>query len=162
SRISSITDQQFYVGLAKIAAMIGDAHTSLYLINDGYFRSNAVAQLGFLSFPIQLRWLDDGVFVEAAASQYGQVLGTQLVRLGSTSIADAVAALTPVVSHENDQWLPFILQHYLTSQQVLQALDVLPAGTDSQLTFQKRNGDQFTITMSGAAPPSLISYFDQT
>src|SRR5262249_55374502 len=74
SKIPSITDQQFYVSLAAITAMIGDAHTNLYLLNDGYFRSNAAAQLGFLSFPIRLRWLDDGIFVEAAAPQYSQLL----------------------------------------------------------------------------------------
>ena len=160
--IPGITDQQFYVGMAELAAMIGDAHTSLYLINDGYFQSTAAAQLGFLSFPIRLRWLDDGIFVEAAAPQYVQTLGTQLIGLGSTSVNDAVAALRPVISHENDQWLHFMAQHYLTSQQVLQAIGILPPETESQLVFQKRSGEQFTVTMAGAPPQLLVTYFNQT
>jgi uncharacterized protein (TIGR03437 family) len=160
--IPNLSDQQFYVGMAQFVAMIGDAHTNLFLINDEVFHSQAAAQLGFLSFPLRLRWLDDGVFVEAAAPQYTQTLGTQLVKLGSTSVGDAVAALAPVISHENDQWLHWTAQHYLTSQQVLQALGILPAGTSSQLTFQKRSGEQFVVTMSGAAPQTLVSYFDQT
>src|SRR5580704_7562187 len=63
--IPSITDQQFYTGMAAIAAMIGDAHTHLYLLNDATFHLAPAANLGFTTFPIQLRWLDDGVFVEA-------------------------------------------------------------------------------------------------
>lgn len=160
--IPTITDQQFYVGLASIAALIGDAHTAIYLINDGYFQSSTAAQLGFLSFPIRLRWLDDGVFVEAAAPQYAQTLGTRLVRIGNTPVDDAVAAITPVISHENDQWLHFMAQHYLTSHQVLQAFGVLPSGTDAQLVFQKRSGEQFTVAMTGAPPQQLVSYFNQT
>ncbi len=160
--IPSITDQQFYTGLAAITAMIGDSHTAMYLINDGYFQSTVVAQLGFQNFPIRLRWLDDGVFVEAAAPQYAQTLGTQLVALGQTSTSDAVTALAAIISHENDQWLHFMAQHYLTGQQVLQALGVLPAGVTSQLTFQKRDGSQFTVSMTGAPPATLASYFDQT
>ena len=46
-------------------ALAGDEHTSLYL--------NQAA--GFQQFPLQFQWLDDGVFVTAAASAYAQALG---------------------------------------------------------------------------------------
>src|SRR4051794_4374730 len=53
-RLSTTSDAEFYVALTQLVAMAGDAHTQLNLPG-----STAL-------FPLQFRWLDDGVFVTAA------------------------------------------------------------------------------------------------
>src|SRR5262249_28099846 len=73
-----------------------------------------------------------------------------------------VAKVSTIISHENDQWVHFVAQHYLINQQVLQALGVLPSDSASQLTFRKRNGEEFTVTMTAGPPAALTSYFDRT
>ena len=71
--VSSLSDAEFYVGLAQLMAMSRDTHTALILHDD------AAATFGFLQVSLAFRWLDDGVFVTAAADPYSQALGARLV-----------------------------------------------------------------------------------
>ena len=139
SQIATLTDAEFYVQLAALMAMAGDAHTSIAL--DGTAAQNA----GFSVYPLRFRWLDDGVFVTAAAAPYAQALGARLVAVGGVPIAQVVQMLGTVISHSNDQWLHYLAQQYLTGQQILHGLDILPVSATSPLTFETLAGDQFTL-----------------
>jgi uncharacterized protein (TIGR03437 family) len=142
AQVSTLTDAQFYVRLAALIAMAGDAHTAIYL-------ANAAAQNGgFSMFPLQFRWLDDGIFVTSATAPYTQALRTQLVQVGDVPINQVVQMLGTVISHGNDQWLHYEAQRYLRGQQILQGLGVLAAGATSPLTFQTLAGDRFTLQVS--------------
>ena len=101
--LTTLTDAQFYVALAQLVAMPGDAHTYLYL-------SRAP---GFQTLPLHLRWLDDGVFVTSAGPEYTQALGTRLIAVGDFPIGDVMQQLGTVIPHENDQWLHYAAQTYL-------------------------------------------------
>jgi hypothetical protein len=114
--LGTLTNAQFYVGLAQLAAMPGDAHTYLYL-------SNAP---GFQTLNLHLRWLDDGVFVTSAGPEYTAALGTRLIGVGNFPIDEVVARLGTVIPHENDQWLHYAAQTYLVQQQTLQGLGIVP------------------------------------
>src|SRR5579885_1284877 len=59
AQIPTLTDAEFDVGLATLAAMAGDEHTSIFPVPQA---SAAAAR-----FPLLFRWLGDGVFVTAAA-----------------------------------------------------------------------------------------------
>src|ERR1700722_4206947 len=71
AQISTLTDSEYYVQLAALIAMAGDAHTTISLTN------TAAVNAGFLRFPLQFRWLADGVFVTAASAAYSQALGAR-------------------------------------------------------------------------------------
>src|SRR5271154_4504373 len=71
SQISTLPDARFYVQLAALIALAGDAHTNIAL------NGSAAAVAGFLQFPLQFQWLDDGVFVTSAAATYEQALGAR-------------------------------------------------------------------------------------
>ena len=152
SRIATLSDAEFYVQLAALIAMAGDAHTAIYLYG------GIAAQDGFQSFPLQFRWLGDGVFVTAANSAYSRALGAQLVKVGGVPIDQVVQKLGAIVPHDNDQWLHYVAQSYLPGQQVLQGLGVLPASASSPLTFRTFAGDEFTMDVTpgaGALVPAL-------
>ena len=53
TQVSTLSDAQFYVGLAQLAAIAGDAHTFLNL-------SDIAASAGFQTFPLNFLWMDDG------------------------------------------------------------------------------------------------------
>src|SRR5690348_13941789 len=57
SRLGSMSDAEFYVGLSQLIAMAGDAHTAISI------NGSAAAAIGFQNLPLGLRWLDDGIFV---------------------------------------------------------------------------------------------------
>jgi uncharacterized protein (TIGR03437 family) len=139
TQASTLTDAEFYVRLTALIAMAGDAHTTLSL-------TNATAlSAGFLQFPLQFRWLDDGVFVTGATAPYAQAQGARLVRVGDFPVDQVMQKLSTIIPHGNDQWLRYEAQQYLTGQQVLQGLELLPVAATSALTFQTLAGNQFSL-----------------
>lgn len=153
AQISTLSDAEFYVQLTALIAMAGDAHTAISLTN-----ATAISA-GFLQFPLQFRWLDDGVFVTAVTAPYAQALGARLAQVGSFPIDQVMQKLGTIIPHANDQWLHYEAQQYLVGQQVLQGLDLLPAAATSALTFQTLAGNQFTLqigtTFAGALQPAV-------
>ena len=147
--LGTLTDSQFYVGLAQLVALPGDAHTYLYL-------SNAP---GFQTLPLHLRWLDDGVFVTSAGPEYTSALGTRLIAVGGLPVGDVVQRLGTVIPHENDQWLHYAAQTYLIQQQTLEGLGIIPEGSGAQMTFQRLDGAEFNLAVTASNEPrtSLLS-----
>ena len=149
ANLGTLTDAQFYVGLAQLVAMAGDAHTYLYL-------SSAP---GFQTLPLHLRWLDDGVFVTSAGAEYTAALGTRLVAIGGFPIDNVVGRLGTVIPHENDQWLHYAAQSYLLQRQTLEGLGIIPEGSPAQMTFQNLDGSEFSLALTASNEPrtSLLS-----
>ena len=149
AQIHNLSDAEFYVGLAKLVALAGDEHTSLSLSGP------AAANAGFEQFPLQFRWLDDGVFVTAAASEYSRALGSRLVGVGDSSIDSVVRQLATVIPHSNSQWVHYIAQSYLRGQQILQGLDIVPAASTTRLAFRTLAGEDFTLDVAASAEPMI-------
>jgi uncharacterized protein (TIGR03437 family) len=142
AQIPALTDAEFYVQLTALIAMAGDAHTAISLTN------SSAQNAGFSQFPLQFRWLDDGIFVTAGATPYAQALGARIVQVGGVAIDQVVQKLGTIIPHANDQWLHYQVQQYLAGQTILQGLDILPAGAPSALTFQTLAGNQFTLQVA--------------
>jgi uncharacterized protein (TIGR03437 family) len=140
AKIGNLTDAEFYVQLAALVAMAGDAHTMIYL-------SGNVPQIGFRTFPLQFRWLDDGVFVTAASTDYARAAGASLVQIAGMPIDRVMQKLTAIIAHDNDQWLKSTSERYLTGQGILQGLDIAPAGNTTPMTFRTLAGDEFTLNV---------------
>ncbi|MDR3703588.1 MAG: hypothetical protein P4L56_28320 [Candidatus Sulfopaludibacter sp.] len=135
SQIPNLTDAEFYVRLQQLVAMAGDEHTTLALNQ----------ATGFQQFPLRFEWLDDGVFVTSASTAYRQALGAQLVQVGDTPIDQVVQKLAATIPHSNQQWVRAVGAQYLSVQQILQGLDLVPATATSALTFQDFAGNRFTL-----------------
>lgn len=151
AQIPTLTDAQFYVSLAQLAAMAGDAHT--YIALDG----SAAAGAGFQTFPLNFLWLDDGIIVTGAAAEYSQAIGSRLVQIGETPIDKVVSLLATVIPSENPQWLHYRVQSYLRGQQILEGLGILPQSASSALTFQDLAGHQFTLQVSPATETLIFA-----
>ena len=115
AQIPDLSDQQFAVRLAQLAAMAGDEHTYL----------NLASIPGLQTHPIGFRWLDDGLFVSSAAPEYSQALRAQLIKIGDTPIDDVMTKMAAIIPG-NVQWRRHQLQGYARIMEVLQGLDILP------------------------------------
>lgn len=145
ANLATFTDAEFAVRIAALIAMAGDPHTHLYL------GGPAAAALGFQQFPLLFRWLDDGVFVVAAAPQYSEALGAQLIRMGDSTIDEVMAKLATIIPHDNVQFLRSYSQQDLRVPQILQGLNLMPATAKSSLTFRSRAGQEFTLQVGTEA-----------
>jgi uncharacterized protein (TIGR03437 family) len=147
--VSSLSDAEFYVGLAQLLAMSRDTHTSLSLNGD------AVAAFGFLQYSLAFRWLDDGVFVTAAAAPYSQALGARLVAVDGVPIDQVLQSLATMISYENDQWLHDMVAEYLAGQPVPD--QVLAAGVAAQIVAANATQVNFIVPDSVAPGPVTVS-----
>ena len=136
AKLNTASDAEFYVGLAKLAAMAGDPHTSINL-------TGAPVR----TFPLRLRWFEDGVFVTRATAPYSAALGAKLVRIGDTPVETAILQVGTVFAYDNDAWLRDQAPSFLINQITLQGLGILPPGDTASLTFRTLLGRGFTLQL---------------
>jgi hypothetical protein len=152
--LPSLTDAEFYVRLAAIIAMAGDAHTAIYLNNA------AAAAMGFQQFPLVFVSLDDGVFVNVATGPYSRALGAQLTAVAGVPIDQVMRQVGMLIPHTNEGWLRYYSLGYLRGQQVMQGLHIAPAGATTLLTFRTLAGETFTLDVAPGATASAIALPD--
>lgn len=88
--LPALTLDQRIVGLARIVALLADAHTQLQL-----------GPLGrALVYPISFYWFPDGIFVIAAADR--AAIGARLITVGGRPVDDAIAALSSTIGWQAD------------------------------------------------------------
>ncbi|MEJ2627398.1 MAG: hypothetical protein P8078_02400, partial [bacterium] len=114
-QVSSWEDYEIIVGLMKIVAQVGDAHTTIYPTTTGLFRI----------VPLQLYWFTDGLYVIAASSEYQDVLGQRILGIGSYTIEAVYELIKTVISHENEAQLKNMGPNYMMSPEILSALGII-------------------------------------
>jgi hypothetical protein len=150
--VPKLSDAEIRLGLWRLAAKIGDAHTQIQ-----YQREQVL--------PIGLYQFSDGVFVAAAVEEHKALLGAQLIKLGDTGIEDAKAAVRQVIPVENESWFNAQFPSYFTDPQLLALLKILPDAQDGRFTFKGRDGKEFTRKLqpvSAKEQLKLLRPFDAT
>jgi hypothetical protein len=144
----SIGDDELLVGLMRLAALPGvrDGHTGIFPLDPSNGR---VLHM----YPVRLYTFEDGTFV------VGQVGGTDLLRarvvaLNGRPLADVVAAVSPLVSRDNDSTLRLRVNTFLDTAEVLHGLGIAPDTGPLVFTFE-RDG---TRVESRLAPIPLARY----
>src|ERR1035438_7154238 len=139
--IPQLSDTQIKVRMMKIVAMLGDAHTAVY------------SPFAFL--PIRFRWFGDGLFVNAAAPEYGRALGAKVIEIGNLPVDQAYDAVSMVISHENDQWVRELTETYLGTPELLAALGVTSGPGSVRYLFQDMSGTRFEMQVSPSSSDLL-------
>jgi uncharacterized protein (TIGR03437 family) len=85
--------------------------------------------------PLTLCWLDDGLFVTAAAPKYKQALATQIVAVNGLPIDQVTILVGTAFAYSNGQHLHESVANRLTSLFLLQGLDIIPYGSNAPITF---------------------------
>jgi uncharacterized protein (TIGR03437 family) len=141
--IPSLSDPEIMVGLARLAALPGDAHTNLFLT-----QRNA----SFRLLPLQLRWFDDGLFVIGTSADYQRAAGAKVVRIGGTPAEQVYQAVARLISYENESWVRETSPDYLINADILAALKIVPDDLSVPFEFQDLSGNVFTIDVPSSTP----------
>ncbi|HEY6400471.1 MAG TPA: hypothetical protein VI479_03615, partial [Blastocatellia bacterium] len=91
-RIPTLQRHQVIIEIGRIFAMVGDGHTRLNLLSAG---------AGLRRYPLRLYWFKDGIFVDAATSEYAQIAGARVVKIGNTVVEEAYKTVGQVVQRDN-------------------------------------------------------------
>jgi len=133
-QIPQMTDHQVTISLMKLVAMLEDGHTAIYS--------------PYTPLPIRFRWFSDGLFVNAASSDYSRALGAKVVRIGNIPVDQAYAAMSAIISHENDQWVREITETYLATAELLDGLGIASGSAPVPYVFEDLSGAQFELDVA--------------
>ena len=157
--IPSLSDSEVVLGLARIVASIGEAHTALWL-------PQTAAR--FRGFPVALYYLGDDLYVTAAGRDFARAAGARLVAVNGKPIAEAARILAGIIPRDNDTGLRVSVPTYLASADALHALHLIDSNVAAPFTFEDAAGERFTIdlpsfppgtSIPGVAAPDLSSGF---
>lgn len=140
--VTASSDETLTVGLMRIAARIGDAHTWV--------------QPPPNRLPLAFHFFADGVFVFAADTRHEAALGGRLEAVGGTPIAQVLKELGPLVADEgNPSWRKLQLARLLCQPQVLYGVGLSKSTGRARYRIRTRQGvdiDIDTAVLQGPEP----------
>jgi len=122
-RIPRMNDAATIVALKQLVAAIGDAHTG--------FGFSSKPPMSFFIFPIKAYRYSDGVYIQAAAPAYRDLVGARIASIGGVPIDEAERRLDTVADASNSWtrrwWLPFTFRG-----EVFKALGLSPTAAGAR------------------------------
>ena len=130
--VPHLNDDQIKIGVQKIVASIGDAHTNI--------------AFGFQKkFPLKFYWFEKNIYVINTIKNYENIIYNQLVSINGKNIDEVIEENTKIVSHENSQWVKSILPRFISAPEVLHGLDLLENTESAIFTFKDCEGNLVNI-----------------
>ena len=105
--------------------------------------------------PIKLAWFADGLYVQAAPTEYAGLVGQRVVKLGKATPEAAMAALEPLVPHENDSALRQFSPVFLAMPELLKFNGMLEQREFLDLQLIDAKGKTHSARI--AAPPLTMA-----
>lgn len=134
--VPTLRDDEIVVGMMKLVAMVRDGHSSLNPLH--YARSGV--------YPIRLYRFSDGVYVQKAAPAYSDLVGARVLRIGSLSIDEAMAAIAPVVAADNEMGVLDLGPLMLSVPEIVSGLKIASDKQKLDLTISK-NGSERVVSV---------------
>lgn len=135
-RVPELTDDELLVEITRLAAMPTwagrDGHGGIHPWGEGTY--------GVHSYPLRLYRFSDGLFVTDALPPYDSLIGSEVTAVNGHPVADALAAVEPLVPRDNPQQ---ILSHgplLLLAAEVLHGLGIIE-DAEAPTPFTLRRGD---------------------
>ena len=150
ARVGKLTDRDIVVGLVRIAASVGDAHTYVEVPDSG--------ALGFHGLPVRLVRLEDGVTIEETDSAHRELIGASIVSIGRLSAADALRRIEPYVNRDNPMTVRLIAPWRLRMVEFLAAVGATTRPDRVTLEVATANGETRTVTLEAASPGSQVEW----
>jgi hypothetical protein len=138
TRLDALDDDHVVVELRRLVASIGDAHTNLARSHDR-------------RYPIRILSFDDGLFIGGAPPDAAWAVGTKLVAIDHHPIADAVAAVTPLVANENESELQVAIPELLGDATILSGAG-LAAPATATFTLAAPDGTTHELALAPGEP----------
>jgi dienelactone hydrolase len=142
----SLDDDQLLVGLMRLGALPGarDGHTGIFPLNPANRRL-------LHAYPIRMYTFADGTYVVGQAGG-SDLLRARVVAVNGRPLADVIAAVSPLVPHDNDSTLMLRVTTYLNTPEVLHGLGLVPDLGPATFTFE-RGGNRFTASLTPLTVP---------
>ena len=125
--IPGLTEAQILVGMTKLVRHLDDGHASVLWPTDDKELSRML--------PLDMFLFPEGLYVIGAAAGCEHLLGARVDKIGGLTIDEAMAALDPVMTRDNEHWLTLRFPEVVRRTAILDGL-----GIDHTLTVQLPDG----------------------
>ena len=128
-----LTTNQAKVEFLRLVAMINDGHTRA-----------RPETLGNHMLPVRVRFFADGLYVEAAASEFASLVGGRVRRIGALSEDEAYARVRPLIAvdSDNEYRRRLLAADLLITPEVLAGLGVSADAGTVTLTVERDGHEQ--------------------
>src|SRR3954469_7427046 len=143
-----LDDDELLVGLMRLGALPGarDGHTGVFPLNPGNRRL-------LHAYPTRFYTFSDGVYVVGQANG-SDLLRARLVAVNGHPVEDVLAAVRPLVPHDNESTLTLRATTFLNTPEVLHGLHLAPDVGPLRFTFE-RDGQRLDADL---APIGVDTY----
>jgi hypothetical protein len=149
--LTGLNEDEFRVGLSRLVAAVGDAHTSLRPPMEH-------------AFPVMLYWFKEGIFLTNTIREHERVLYQKLVAVDGHPVAEVVKSFGEILSHENDAQLKSSIPQALASAESLHGLRLVGEPGKAVFSFEDDAGRSTDVAMTslalGAAPAWAVDTRD--
>ncbi len=134
-RLPQITENQIISELMKILALPDDGHTSIFPF--------PTVNLHF--FPIKTYWFSDGWYITDAKRGFKDIIGSRIVKIGSTEIEVVFDKFKSLIGAENELNKRMRFQIWGFVGELLEAEGIIPDARKAHFTLEEENGRQYEI-----------------
>jgi tetratricopeptide (TPR) repeat protein len=154
--IPALSDKNIIIELSKIVSMVGDGHTRLTLPQDpniSFTQAHSKTPLPKDSslilgnYPIRLYLFSDGLFIKEVTSEYANLLGAKVIKIGNVTTQQALEAVRSVVHFDNEMGFKLIAPTRLVIPEVLHSINIINNKKNAAFLLEDMKGDQFTIEL---------------
>ncbi|HLX92286.1 MAG TPA: hypothetical protein VKR32_11410 [Puia sp.] len=147
-RIPKLGKYEVLAGLIRLVALFHVGHTQLS--THELFDSTSGTPLSL--FPYRLYAFPDGLYISKTADRYAKALGAKVLRIGNMTSDQALDAIKPLVSFENDEGFLSNGPFYLAIPQLMMAKGIIN-GDDKVIIRYLKNGKEDTIQYDATHEP---------
>ena len=151
ARVPGLRNEQLFVELQRLAAMLGQGHSLLYPLS-----TPAVSlKMG----PIDLYLFTDGLYVVGGVAEGRALIGSKVERIGRVDPEEALRLLAPLVTHENSIGLTWVGPYFLTYPAFLENAGVESQGDTVHLDLRDGAGKLHRVALTGGdfRPPAKLT-----
>jgi hypothetical protein len=147
--VPTLRDDDVRVGVMRIVAMVGDAHTLAVLSTDP-----AKTQI----YPLGLWNLQEGAYAVRGAAEYRDVLGKRLVKIGDMTIDQIRILVRPLISAENEGWRQHRMPSFLVQPDVLRPLNIVKGDGPARFVFADVTGKETAVEVKPVLQSAAITW----
>ena len=126
--------------MMKLMRKLGDGHSGILGRLDNVEAALAV--------PLQFYLFKEGLFVIGADPLHKELLGTQVLKFGDSSVAQVMQALDPLTSRDNDFWPNQVSPYRMRSLPLLKGLGLISDPDKVSLTIKDSQGKERVVSVS--------------
>jgi hypothetical protein len=163
ARLPGMRADQAIAALSELLGKLRDGHSrlgQLQLPNHGRPALVPLPWPGFdTAYPVEFEVFTDGLWIVGAAPGHEHLTGQRVLAIGGRPVAEAVAALAPLIPSDNSMWTLRVLPAYLRCPGYLAAAGLI-AGPDAPLRIKVATGTggRRDVKITAAKPDSTASW----